>query len=269
MESCKTPNLLLRVTKIQDGPLTTPSFKAPFPCVGSYLFAELALFKLPAYPTILSRLKSDQSSVYLEVGCGLAQDIRKLIADGAPADQLRGTDLQAGLMASGHDLFRDAEKLPLSDGSNVQGKTFVAADFLDDSDASPLKAWEGSVDIVHASMFLHCFELPTQVRACKRIVALLRPQPGSLFVGRTGGVSLAAGGPREEDVRGPLGRIGGVKETNYLHDLDSFREMWGQVGRETGTMWEVEDVEEEIDEGGGKYFSGEEHRWLRFEVVRL
>lgn len=268
MESCKPPNLL-RVTNIREDLLTTPPLEAPFPCVGSYLFAELALCKLPIYPTILTRLKSDPSSVYLEVGCGLAQDIRKLIADGAPAAQLRGTDLQAGLMASGHDLFRDAEKLPLSDGSNVQGKTFVAADFLDDSDASPLKAWEGSVDIVHASMFLHCFELPTQVRACKRIVALLRPQPGSLFVGRTGGVSLAAGGPREEDVRGPLGCIGGVKGTNYLHDVESFREMWEQVGRETGTSWGVEVVEEEIDDGGGKYFSGEEHRWLRFEVVRL
>lgn len=237
--------------------------------MGSYLFAELALCKLPIYPTILKRLKCDPSSVYLEVGCGLAQDVRKLIADGAPAAQLRGTDLQAGLMAIGHDLFRDVEKLPLSDGSNVQGNTFVVADFLDDSDASPLKAWEGSVDIVHASMFLHCFELPTQVRACKRIVAILRPQPGSLFVGRTGGVSLAAGGPREEEVRGPLGRIGGVNGTNYLHDVDSFREMWELVGRETGTGWKVEVVEDEVDEGGGKYFSGEEHRWLRFEVVRL
>lgn len=269
MESCKPPNPLLRVTNIRDDLLTTPPLEAPFPCVGSYLFAELALCKLPIYPIILDRLKSDPSNVCLEVGCGLAQDIRKLIADGAPAAQLRGTDLQAGLLASGHDLFRDAEKLPLSDGGDVQGKTFVAADLLDDSGASPLKAWEGGVDIVHASMFLHCFELPTQVRACKRIVALLRPQPGSLFVGRTGGVSLAAGGPREEDVRGPLGCMGGVKGTNYLHDVESFRGMWEQVERETGTRWEVEVFEEEIDEGGGKYFSGEEHRWLRFEVVRL
>lgn len=263
------PMLSPRVSRIPDHQLTIPISKAPFPCVGSYLFAELALFKLPAYPTILNRLNSNPSSVYLEVGCGLAQDLRKLIADGAPAAQLRGTDLQAGLMASGHDLFLDAEKLPLSDGGDVQGKTFVAADFLDDSDNSPLKAWECSADIVHASMFLHCFELPTQVRACKRIVALLRPQAGSLFVGRTAGVSLAAGGPREEEVKGPLGQIGGVKETNYLHDVESFRGMWEQVGRGTETRWEVEVVEEEIDDGGGKYFSGAEHRWLRFEVVRL
>ncbi|KAL2274280.1 hypothetical protein FJTKL_03534 [Diaporthe vaccinii] len=241
---------------------------APFPCVGSYLFAELALSKLPAYPAILNRLKSDPSSVYLEVGCGLAQDVRKLIADGAPAAQLRGTDLQAGLIACGQDLFRDAGKLRLSDGGDVQGKTFVATDFLDESDASPLRMWEGGAHIVHASMFLHCFELPTQVRACKRIVLLLKPNPGSLLVGRSGGVSLAAGGPREE-VTGPLGKVGGVKRTNYLHDVESFKGMWDQVGRETGTRWEIKVVEEEIDDAGGKYFAGEEHRWLRFEVVRL
>lgn len=237
--------------------------------MGSYLFAELALCRLPAYPAIINRLKSDPSSVYLEVGCGLAQDVRKLIADRVPAGQLRGTDLQARLMACGHDLFRDAEKLPLGDSSNFQGKTFVAADFLDNSDASPLRMWEGGVDILHASMFLHCFELPTQVQACKHIVALLRPQPGSMLIGRSGGVSLAAGGPRAEEPKGPLGRIRGVKQTNYLHDAESFRGMWEQVGKETGTRWEVKVVEEEIDDAGGRYFAGDEHRWLRFEVVRL
>ncbi|KAK2610136.1 hypothetical protein N8I77_003590 [Diaporthe amygdali] len=241
---------------------------APFPCVGSYLFAELALFKHPAYPEILNRLATDPSSVYLEVGCGLAQDIRKLIADGAPAASLRGTDLQAGLMACGHDLFHDSEALPLAtDSGELQGRTFVAANFLDDSDASALRAWEGGADFVHASMFLHCFELPAQVRACKRIVALLRSRPGSLLVGRSGGVSLAAGGPREEEPKGPLGRIGGVKRTNYLHDVGSFKSMWEQVGRETETKWDVKVVEEEIDDAGGRYFADEEHRWLRFEVA--
>ncbi|KAG6357600.1 hypothetical protein INS49_013477 [Diaporthe citri] len=152
---------------------------APFPCVGSYLFAELALSKLPAYPAILSRLKSDPSSVYLEAGCGLAQDVRKLIADGAPAAQLRGTDLQAGLMACGHDLFRDAEALPLGDVADA-GKAFVAADFLDESDASPLRAWVGGADIVHASMFLHCFELPTQrlgIYDCRVVKGHYRAMP--------------------------------------------------------------------------------------------
>lgn len=172
-------------------------------------------------------------------------------------------------MACGHDLFLDADALPLSDGSDAPQNaksTFLAADFLDESDASPLRAWEGGVDIVHASMFLHCFGLPDQVRACKRIVALLRPQPGSMLVGRSGGVSLGASGAREEEVKGPLSQ---VARTHYLHDVDSFQEMWERVGRETGTRWEVKVVEEEIDDAGGRYFAGGDHRWLRFEVSRL
>lgn len=86
MESCKPSRPLpspLRILMIHKHPLTAHIPLAPFPCVGSYLFAELVLFKHPAYPDILNRLKSDPSSVYLKVGCGLAQDIRKLIADGA------------------------------------------------------------------------------------------------------------------------------------------------------------------------------------------
>lgn len=172
-------------------------------------------------------------------------------------------------MACGHDLFRDSEVLPLSDGLQSEKHTFVAADFLDESGASPLVAWEGGIDIVHASMFLHCFELSTQIRACKLIVALLKPKPGSLLVGRSGGVSLSSGGPREEEARGSLGQIGGVKATNYLHDVESFRAMWDQVGRESGTKWEVRVDEEEIDDAAGRYFAGEDLRWLRFEVTRL
>lgn len=172
-------------------------------------------------------------------------------------------------MTCGHDLFLDADTLPLSDGSVAdrnEKSTFVAADFLDESHASPLKVWDGRVDILQASMFLHCFELSDQVRACRRIVALLRPRPGSMLVGRSGGVSLAAGGAREEEVKGPLSQ---VARTHYLHDVDSFQNMWEQVGRETGTMWEVKVVEEEIVDAGGRYFAGGEHRWLRFEVSRL
>ncbi|KAL1848354.1 hypothetical protein Daus18300_013636 [Diaporthe australafricana] len=113
--------------------------------------------------------------------------------------------------------------------STIEDKTFVAAGFLDESDASPLEAWEDGVYIVHASMLLHCFELPTQVRACKRIVALLKAWPGSMLVGRSGGVSVAVGGPREEEVKGLLGRIGGMKGTRYLHNVESFKEMWELV----------------------------------------
>ncbi|EKG15214.1 hypothetical protein MPH_07548 [Macrophomina phaseolina MS6] len=49
---------------------------APFPCVGSFLFAELALPTFPGYGGLVERLRDGER--YLEIGCGLGQDVRKV-----------------------------------------------------------------------------------------------------------------------------------------------------------------------------------------------
>lgn len=185
----------------------------------------------------------------------------QLLHSGVPASSLHGTDLLPGLIAAGHALFRDAASAaPL----------FFAADFLDASPDTPLARLAASIDVVHASMFLHCFDLPTQHRALARAVGLLKPRAGSTVVGRQGGVARGAG-PREEAVRGPMGELGRVRRTNYLHDEGSFREMWRVVGETTGSKWSVNVETEEVEEGdrGRLYFGAGEHRWLRFEVVRV
>lgn len=185
--------------------------------------------------------------------------MRKLIHDGISPSAVKGTDLQHGLIEAGHDLFNDGETLPL-------GSSFIPADFLDESPANPLKQLEGAIDVLQASMFLHCFDMPTQMRACKRIIALLRPVPGSMILGRSGGVCAGA---REEQVQGPLGGLGATKRTNYLHDVASFKMMWDDVGRQTGTRWAIDIVQEKVQDAGRLYFGENDHRWLRFEIVRL
>lgn len=185
----------------------------------------------------------------------------QLLHSGVPASSLHATDLLPGLISAGHALFRDAASTaPL----------FFAADFLNASDDTPPARLAASIDVVHASMFLHCFDLPTQHRALARVVGLLKPRAGSTVVGRQGGVARGAG-PREEAVRGPMGELGGVRRTNYLHDEGSFREMWTAVGETTGSKWSVHVETEEVEEGdrGRLYFGAGEHRWLRFEVVRV
>ncbi|KAK6844515.1 Methyltransferase [Apiospora arundinis] len=237
---------------------------APFPCVGSFLFAELVLSNFPVYQEILSNLQSGTWTRYLEVGCGLGQDIRKLIHDGAPKTSVMGTDLLPGLLESGHDLFRDADALPL-------GKSLFAADFLDTSDANVLAAagLDGTVDVIHATMFLHCFDRPTQLVACQRIVSLLkRDKPGVMIVGKQGGVANEALA-REYPVKGPMGQAGGVVRTNFLHNVDSFKALWEEVGNATGTRWSVKVEEEEVMDRGYLYFNEEEHRWLSFVIEKL
>ncbi|KAK8107230.1 methyltransferase [Apiospora kogelbergensis] len=236
---------------------------APFPCVGSFLFAELVLSNFPVYPDIVANLKSGTWTRYLEVGCGLGQDIRKLIHDGVPMTSVMGTDLLPGLLESGHDLFRDADALPL-------GKSLFAADFLDVSDNNVLgkASLDGTVDIIHATMFLHCFDRPAQLVACQRVITLLKNQPGVMIVGKQGGVTKGASA-REHPVKGPMGQIGGVVRTNFLHNVDSFKALWDEVGQATGTRWNVQVCEEEVMDRGYLYFDEEEHRWLSFVIVKL
>lgn len=232
--------------------------------MGSFLFAEPVLSTFPVYPEIVANLQSGAWSRYLEVGCGLGQDMRQLVHDGAPKSSVVGTDLLPGLLESGQELFQDAEALPL-------GQFLYAADFLDTSPGNALSqaGLDGTVDVVHATMFLHCFDRPTQLRACRRILALLQPdRPGAMVVGRQGGVTQTAEA-REHQVKGPMGRAGGVVRTNFLHHVDSFRALWDEVGRATGTRWDVQVREDEVMDRGYLYFDDEEHRWLNFVITRL
>lgn len=63
----------------------------PYPCIGQFRFLDLALCKQPSYGTMLQRLKA--GAKYVDIGCCIGQDIRKLVADGAPGENLYGAEL--------------------------------------------------------------------------------------------------------------------------------------------------------------------------------
>lgn len=90
----------------------------PCPCIGHLRFLELTAATRPTYPNIVSRLKSGQT--YLDVGCCLGQDLRKLMSDGAPSSQaMYGIDIEPAFFDLGYELFRDKEKMQA---------TFLSAD---------------------------------------------------------------------------------------------------------------------------------------------
>ena len=63
----------------------------PFPCIGTFEFLELTLSnRKRLYHCLLSLLHSGES--FLDISCCLGQDIRKLIFDGAPAQNLVGAE---------------------------------------------------------------------------------------------------------------------------------------------------------------------------------
>ena len=71
---------------------------------------------------MLERIKSGQT--LLDLGCCFGQDLRRLVADGAPSRNLCGMDCNATFIDLGYDLFLDRETFEA---------TFVVSDFLNDA----------------------------------------------------------------------------------------------------------------------------------------
>jgi len=193
-----------------------------YPCIGGFRFIEAGIASVPRYQEVLEKLKQGQT--LLDMGTCVGQDVRKLVSDGAPAENIYGTDLEGAFIDLGYDLFKDRGKLKA---------TFIAADILDPSSDSELKKLDGKIDVVWAGSFFHLFCWDEQVAAAKRLVKLVRPQAGSMVLGRQMGNVV----PRE------IPDPDFTDKTMYRHNAASFARMWEEVGKATGTEWDVVEFE--------------------------
>jgi SAM-dependent methyltransferase len=238
---------------------------APYPCVGQFRFLSLNLYRHPLYSQVLQRVKS--GSTFLDLGCCVGQDVRKLVFDGAPSENIYGSDLFAGYIDVGYQLFLDKDTCKAK---------FFAADIFDKK--SQLKDLEGKMDVVHAGLFLHLFNWKEQVAVAARIISLMYDRPGSLFLGSQVGGAEAG----ERDLQSKT--TSGKPRVAYLHDPESFRRFWNEVAALTGTSWKVDvtatalhkKVVSRLDDDGKKVekkaeettFFGADTTWLRFSVER-
>jgi hypothetical protein len=153
--------------------------------------------------------------ILMDVGCFLGGDLRRLVFDGAPSDNMYGVDIVSHRDV-GYSLFKDKD--------HFKGR-FIEADILS-TDKSELLALRGGVDIISVSAVLHQWSLKDQVEATKKLMAYSKPN--SLVVGYQ------------------IGNIEGKQVINkqlqlpqWRHDPASFEKMWNKVGAETGTTWET------------------------------
>ncbi|KAF2686996.1 hypothetical protein K458DRAFT_363448 [Lentithecium fluviatile CBS 122367] len=183
----------------------------PYPCLARFTFLEVGLTLSPQYAEILQRVKDGDT--FLDLGCCVGQDIRKLVFDGAPSENTYGSDREKAFMDIGYDLFLDKDTLKT---------TFIGADIFDAE--SDLKDLAGKIDIIHTAFFFHLWDLEGQTQAVRRVVQLFKDKVGSLLVGRQ------------------LGNIkGGTSEKGrFRHDAESFAQMWKKVGEEMGMEWKVD-----------------------------
>ena len=167
--------------------------------------------KSPAYHKIIKRLQGGES--FLDIGCFLGQDLRRLVADGAPSERLYAVDV-VNHWELGYELFRDRERFSAH---------FMETDILYPNAA--LEALMGTIDIISITHVLHQWDWDDQVKALKRLSEL--SSPGAMIVG----FQVGSAGVRER----PATEL--AKSAAYWHDPVSFQKMWDQVGSETGTKW--------------------------------
>lgn len=152
------------------------------------------------------------------------------------------------MAGTGFDLFNDRESLE---------SQFIEADILDDN-STLVKNYAGQFSIINAMSFFHLFNYETQKIIAKRIVTLLRPQPGSILIGRHVGHEVPGG----YDDAALLG---------YRHNVKSWKEFWDIIGEETGTKWSVEAHGESFGTLVSKGFLGLQSEGmikLKFKVIR-
>lgn len=182
-----------------------------------------------------------QGATYLDIGCCLGQDIRKLVADGAPSENLYGAELMGDFIQLGYDLF-----------------WVMQADVLNPN--SQLQSLRGTLDFIHLGMILHVFSWEEQRELLETCIQILKPQAGVLILGQA--VDHAEG------EASPGRHSGGL---SFKHSDEFFRRMWGEISERTGIKF---DSRAALDNGlgvaaGKRKWDVASARRLVFEVKRL
>jgi len=190
-----------------------------FPCIGRWKFLNLLDSRDALYQQVLFRLTLPKSNdALLDLGCCLGQALRQLRADGVCGSRLFGIDINPALIDVGRELFRDSDSL---------GATFVVGDMIDPDD-NRVSQLEGQVTMIQADSFFHLFTWTQQLYIGKRIVSFLKPgTQNAVIFGRQAGKLKRKISPWRDG-------------SPYLHNQDSFQELWNEVGRMTGTRWAVQ-----------------------------
>jgi SAM-dependent methyltransferase len=211
----------------------------PYPCIGQFRFLEAGIDDCDEYNEVVERLRRGQK--LLDMACCFGQTIRQLVADGAPSENVYGCDLQPEFIDLGYKLFKDRDSLRTK---------FLVADIFDP--ASPLQGLQGEVDVIYAGSFFHLWGLQQQKEVSRAVASLLRPNLGSMILGRQMGSVEAF-------------EIASATGTMFRHNVDSFKKLWKEIGDDMGVTFSVEARLLELQEGN---FMGDDTKRIYFTIRR-
>lgn len=90
----------------------------------------------------------------------------------------------------------------------------------------------GKLDVIWCPKLLHLWDRPTQIKTAAKLVALLKPQAGSIFAGSQNGH------PMPQDIFVPERTFGTA--SLWMGNAHTLKEDWAEVARLTGTEWDVQ-----------------------------
>lgn len=217
----------------------------PYPCIGVFRFLDFGANLSPLYPDVVRRVRD--GDIFLDLGCCFGQDIRKLVSDGAPSENIIGADSEGRFIELGYELFQDRETL--------KSHFYTASIFDDDF----LAEWHDKVDIIYVGAFLHLFDFEKQLKVMAQLVKLLRKKPGSLVFGRN--IAADKGGDfRMESFDWDL----------FRHSPDTMQALWNQAPE---GQWKVDaelmPYRSEGWDNKNRGWEGDETKEMRFVVTRV
>ncbi|KAI5917884.1 hypothetical protein F4810DRAFT_694364 [Camillea tinctor] len=191
----------------------------PYPCIGQFRFLNLTLHNHPSYTAILQLLKGGEAK-YLDVGFCLGQDIRKLVADGVPSQNIYGAEIESPFIDLGYELWRDKDTLQAH---------LMQADAL--TLENSLRDLQGTIDYVHLGMVLHVFDRPKQILLLENCMRFLNTdKQGAMILGEAVG-----------DVEGLQTSAG-----YFMHNDLTLRQLCTEISERTGQQLECHVT---LDEG--------------------
>ncbi|KAF7980978.1 hypothetical protein HWV62_35782 [Athelia sp. TMB] len=195
----------------------------PYPCVLNFAFVTGKLRLHPVYERVLEAGKRGDT-VFLDIGCAMGTDVRRLAYDGYPAKNMLATDLRQSFLDEGHELYGDARNSPIrfftSDVFEIPAPTSSASCAVSEvplAQVTKLADLQGQVTHMYMALLFHLFDEAAQYEIALKVGTLLRRTSGCIVFGRHQGSEVAQ--PISDSF---------FKE-RFLHSPESWRDMWIRV----------------------------------------